>query len=115
MASIFEKDRDEIHFQGGVYVDYFNLYPELNFDSVLKYLERVFEITVVETDSTSEGWQIQARFQGRDFLLDTHFHGTSTLFCSTLNETDDSVRLAFLGCFLPLVRDGWQGSKNNGD
>ncbi len=108
MASFFEVDRDEIPFNDRTYVDYFNLYPELRYSSALTHLESLDEMTVLASSQNNEGWQIAVKFDGLDFLLDTHYHGTSTLFCVSKGTADETRMLAFLGCFIPLLRDTWR-------
>ncbi len=108
MASFFELDRDEIQFSGRTYLAYFNLYPNLLYASTLKHLESLDEITVIGSAQSRDGWQIAVTFDGLHFLLDTHYHGTSTLFCVGDEIIDDSRMLAFLGCFIPLLRDNWR-------
>lgn len=61
-------------------------------------------VTVLKTTNDSEGWQIAVKFRNLDFLLDTHFHGTSTMFCTEKSVSDKTAMLAFLGCFLPELR-----------
>ena len=107
MSDFFETDQDEHRFNGLTYVDYFNLYPNLWFTPTLAHLTTISEITVLNTSNASEGWQIAVNFCNLDFLLDTHFHGTSTMFCVERNVSDKTAMLAFLGCFLPTIRDDW--------
>ena len=108
MASFFELDRDEILFSNRTYLDYFNLYPNLSFTSTLAHLESLDGIAVLDSSQSSDGWQIAVKFDGLHFLLDTRYHGTSTLFCVASEIDDDSRMLAFLGCFVPLLRDNWR-------
>ena len=108
MASFFELDRDEILFNGRSYMDYFNLYPNLSYTPTLAHLESLEEIAVLGSSQSRDGWQIAVMFEGLHFLLDTHYHGTSTLFCVANAITDESRMLAFLGCFIPLLRDNWR-------
>ena len=108
MCSFFERDQDEYEFQGKTYVDYFNLYPELCFNPTLDHLRALEAVAVLDALETSDGWQIAVSFCDYPFLLDTHYHGTSTMFCVEKGVTDKLAQLAFLGCFLPTVRDDWQ-------
>ncbi len=108
MASFFELDRDEILYNGRSYLDYFNLYPNLSYTPTLAHLERLDEIAVLGSSQSRDGWQIAVMFDRLHFLLDTHYHGTSTLFCVANESPDDSRMLAFLGCFIPLLRDNWR-------
>ena len=108
MASFFEIDRDEILFSERSYWDYFNLYPNLTYTSTLAHLQSLNETAVLGSSQSSDGWQMAVKFAGLHFLLDTHYHGTSTLFCVSNEITDDPRMLAFLGCFIPLLRDNWR-------
>lgn len=110
IPNFFETDHDEFAFGGKVYCDYFNLYPELHFDGALEHLRGLVEVTVLDSSQTSDGWQIAVRYGDVHFLVDTHFHGTSTLFCAEQGTTDETVMLAFLGLFLPVIRDNWISS-----
>lgn len=112
MPSFFERDQDEIEFGGTTYLDYFNLYPNLKFEPTMNHLKNLCEVTVLESAQDSEGWQIAVKFGGSDFLLDTHFHGTSTLFCAAKCVSDKTTMLAFLGCFVPTIRDDWPWPKS---
>jgi hypothetical protein len=108
MTNFFEKDSDEIVFRNRVFTDYFNLYPNLAFEAVLAHLQGLDWVVVVDTEEDSEGWQIHARFRVTHFLVSTHYHGTSTLFCVERGCRDEMQMLAFLGCFLPVLRDKWR-------
>ena len=108
MSYFFELDQDEILFQGRVYVDYFNLYPDLRFDTTLRHIERFDEMSVLKALQSSTGWNIEIKYSNLHFLLDTHFHGTSTLFCIEKGTRDKTSMLAFLGFFLPVIRDDWK-------
>jgi hypothetical protein len=107
MSNFFETDTDEIEFQGITYFDYFNLYPNLSFAPTLTHLQSLDTVTIQDSLETPEGWQIAVTFCDYPFLLDTHFHGTSTLFCCEECVSDKTAMLAFLGCFLPIIRDDW--------
>lgn len=107
MANFFEVDTDEYDFKGRTYVDYFNLYPNLWQEPTLEHLQSLDVVTVLDYLETESGWQIGVRFCDYLFLLDTHYHGTSTMFCFEKGFTDKKVMLAFLGCFLPVIRDDW--------
>ena len=107
MPNFFETDQDAYLFHGVTYVDYFGLYPNLWLTPTLDHLKTIDEIAVLNTASDSEGWQISVKFCKLDFLLDTHFHGGSTTFCAETSVADTTVMLAFLGCFLPTIRDDW--------
>lgn len=107
MPQFFEQDRDEIVFRDTTYLDYFNLYPNLWFQPTLDHLKVLDAVDVIDSEENSEGWQIAVRFCGHSFLLDTHYHGTSTLFCADKRLKDETIMLAFLGCFLTLLRDDW--------
>ena len=108
MSHFFETDTDEYEFRGITYVDYFNLYPNLSFAPTLAHLHSLDSVTVQDSVETSEGWRISVTFSNSPFLLDTHFHGTSTLFCCEKCVSDKTTMLAFLGCFLPTIRDDWR-------
>ncbi|WP_145349775.1 hypothetical protein [Roseimaritima multifibrata] len=108
MPYFFEQDRDEIRDQGVIYLDFFNLYPELNFQPTVEHLERLSEAAVAGSTQTDDGWQVVVVFCDCKFLLDTHYHGTSTLFCAEKSVCDKTIMLAFLGCFLPSIRDHWK-------
>ena len=107
----FERDQDEFVFRDKIYLDYFNLYPCLWFDSTYEHIQTLDEMTVLGTKNHSDGWQIAAKFCDFNFLLDTHYHGTSTMFCAEKCVSDNTAMLAFLGCFLPTIRDSWQRSE----
>ena len=96
------------YFRTRLTLDYFNLYPNLRFEPTLLQLESLDEVTVLDSATGSEGWQISVKFCAFDFLLDTHFHGTSTLFCAAKNVSDKTTMLAFLGCLMPTLRDDWR-------
>lgn len=112
MSNFFETDTDEYEFQGKTYVNYFNLYSNLWFKPTLEHIQSLEFVTIVDTAETTEGWQIAVTFCDHAFLLDTHFHGTSTMFCVEKGVSDRMVMLAFLGCFLPTIRDDWPNSDN---
>lgn len=114
MDDFFEKDQDEFPFGNRVYVDFFNLYPALSLAPTIEHLSSLHAVTVVDYAETSEGWQIEARFCGMLFLLDTHYHGGATQFCVEKWKADHLTMLAFLGCFLPLLRDHWQPPTTRG-
>lgn len=107
IPSFFERDRDEFVYCGITYLDYFNLYPNLWFEPTLKHLECLENVLVLGSDEDSEGWRIAARFCEINFLLSSHYHGSSTLFCVERGVTDIACMLAFLGCFAPTLRDDW--------
>ena len=108
IPSFFERDQDEIAFNGKTYLDYFNLYPNLRFEPTLNHLRSIRDATVLASANDSDRWQIAVEFGGFDFLVDTHYHGTSTLFCAAKGVSDTTTMLAFLGCFIPTMRDGWR-------
>lgn len=108
MIEFFEENHDEFLAGGKVYIDYFNLYPELKLEETVDYIDGISKITIGDRNQTSNGWQIEIEFMGIKFLLDTHFHGTSTLFCvEKSNAHEETIMLAFLGCFLHTIRDDW--------
>ncbi|MBL8890853.1 MAG: hypothetical protein JNL67_12810 [Planctomycetaceae bacterium] len=109
MSSFFETDRDEFAFGGKIYQGYFNLYPNFSYKPTLRHIDSVSGLTVVGHNMHSDGWAIAVDFCNTSFLIDTHDHGTSTLFCVESGVNDQIVMLAFLGCFLPVLRDDWFG------
>lgn len=108
MNHFFESDQDELSFGDRIYVDFFNLYPDLQYHATLEHLKRVDAIAILEVEQEREGWRIEVEYSDIHFLVDTHFHGTSTLFCVEKGVQDEKSMLAFLGCFLPLMRDHWR-------
>jgi hypothetical protein len=108
VPTFFERDPDEILFRGVTYLNYFNLYPNLSYAPTLKHLQDLTDVLVQTSANDSAGWQIAVKFCETDFLLDTHYHGTSTLFCSAKGVTDVTCMLAFLGCFSSTLRDHWR-------
>ena len=108
IPDFFERHQDKIVFRHTTYLDYFNLYPKLRFQPTFDHLQRLNEMSILNFARDSEGWQIAVKFHDSNFLLDTHFHGTSTLFCAEQGVSDTTVMLAFLGCFIPTIRDDWE-------
>ena len=112
MIEFFEDDQDEFPIGDRVYLDYFNLYPELKFEETVEHLNRLSKVNVHSRNQTIHGWQIEAEFMGIRFLLDTHYHGTSTQFCvENSDANEETAMLAFLGCFLSTIRDDWKSTK----
>lgn len=108
MSSFFETDREQFAFVGRTYQDYFSLYPNLWYKATLEHIQNLDEMEVVHCESETDGWRIAVRFRNTEFLLETHYHGTSTSFCVEDGNEDTLTMLAFLGCFLPVVRDSWR-------
>ncbi len=104
----FEHDPDEIIFNGKTYLDYFNLFPNLHFEPTLELLNSLAAITVLNSAVDAHGWQIAVNFGGVDFLVDTTYHGTSTLFCVAKDAWGTANMLTFLGCFVSVLRDDWK-------
>ncbi|MEM8671781.1 MAG: hypothetical protein AAGG48_29960 [Planctomycetota bacterium] len=108
MTSFFETDRDEFVFDGRTYQDFFNLYPNLLYEPTLQHVLSLDDLKVLRCFEDSEDWRIAIEFQDIGFLLETQVGcGGATLFCVSDNQEDQLKMLAFLGCFLPLIRDSW--------